>query len=325
MSVALGLDVGGTKILAIAVNGDGTVINEIRVKSSNSRKRLLDSLEGATAMLVESLGSRAEELVGIGVGVPGLLDSHGVLEEAPNLPAVSGTPMTGELSRRLGHVFERRERFRLVVDNDGMCSAAGENAFGAAQGLSDAIVITLGTGVGGGVIAGGQLLRGGRGFAGEIGHMVVNVDGPLCPCGRHGCWEQYVSGGGHARLAREAALAGKATRIVEIAGGNAEAIRSEHIFEAARAGDLEAWGIVDVISRYLALGIANLVEVLDPLALILGGGIIRDGDLFMPLTKKYFEQTRRGKGERAVSVRSAELGDRSGAIGAAALALGLVV
>ena len=325
MSVALGLDVGGTKILAVAVNGDGNVINEFRVKSSNSQRRLLDSLEGATATLVESLGPRSEELVGIGVGVPGLLDGHGVLNEVPNLPAVSGTPMTAELSRRLGHVFERRERFRLVVDNDGMCSAAGEIAFGAARGLSDAIVMTLGTGIGGGIIAGGQLLRGGRGFAGEIGHMVVDIDGPLCGCGRRGCWEQYVSGSGHARLARAAALSGKATRIVELAGGNADGIKSEHIFEAARAGDLEAWGIVDTIARYLALGIANLVEVLDPLAVILGGGIIRDGDLFMPLTKKYFEQTRRGSGERSVSLCSAELGDRSGAIGAAALALGLVV
>jgi glucokinase len=324
MSVALGLDVGGTKILAVAVNGDGNVINEFRVKSSNSRRRLLDSLEGATATLVESLGPRSEELVGIGVGVPGLLDGYGVLNEVPNLPAVSGTPMTAELSRRLGHVFERRERFRLVVDNDGMCSAAGEIAFGAARGLSDAIVVTLGTGIGGGIIAGGQLLRGGRGFAGEIGHIVVDNDGPPCGCGRRGCWEQYVSGSGHTRLAREAALSGKATRIVELAGGNADGIKSEHIFEAARAGDLEAWGIVDTIARYLALGIANLVEVLDPLAVILGGGIIRDGDLFMPLTKKYFEQTRRGSGERSVLLRSAELGDRSGAIGAAALALGLV-
>ena len=325
MSVALGLDVGATKILALAVDGDGDVINEFRVKSSNSSRRLLDALEGATATLVESLGTRSEEVVGIGVGVPGLLDGHGVLNEVTNLPAVSGLPMTAELTRRLGHVFEHRERFRLVVDNDGMCSAAGEIAFGAARGLSDAIVITLGTGIGGGIIAGGHLLRGGRGFAGEIGHFVVDVDGPSCGCGRRGCWEQYVSGQGHTRLARDAALVGKATRIVELAGGRADAIRSEHIFEAARAGDLEAWGIVETIARYLALGIANLVEVLDPLAVILGGGIIRDGDLFMPLTKKHFEQTRRGSGERAVPLRCAELGDQCGAIGAAALALGLVV
>jgi glucokinase len=324
VSIALGLDVGGTKILAIAVNGDGSVIDEFRAKSSNSPRRLFDSLEDAAAALIESLGPRSEELVGIGVGVPGLIDVDGVLHETPNLPAVSGTPVVAELTRRFDRAVGRREGFRFVVDNDGMCSAAGEIAFGAARGLSDAVVITLGTGIGGGIIAGGRLLHGGRGFAGEIGHVVVDVDGPSCGCGRRGCWEQYVAGSGHVRLAREAAAAGRATGIVGLAGGRVETVRSEHIFQAARAGDLEAWGIVDTIARYLALGIANLVEVLDPLAVIVGGGISRDGDLFMPLTEQYFAQTRRGSGERAVSLRSADLGDRSGAIGAAALAFGLV-
>ena len=324
MSIALGLDVGATKILAVAVNGDGNVIDEFRAKSSNSPRRLFDSLEEATVVLVESLRPRSEELVGIGVGVPGLIDTHGVLHETVNLPAVCGTAVAAELTRRFDRAFGRREGFRLIVDNDGMCSAAGEIAFGAAQGLSDAIVITLGTGIGGGIIAGGRLLHGGRGFAGEIGHMVVEVDGPLCTCGRHGCWEQFVAGAGHARLAREAIAAGKATRVVELAGGRVEAVRSEHIFQAARAGDLEAWGIVDTIARYLALGIANLAEALDPLAVIIGGGISRDSDLFLPLTEQYFAKTRRGSGERAVSLRSADLGSRSGAIGAAVLALGLV-
>ncbi len=325
MAVALGFDVGGTKILAVAVDVEANVLNEFRVTSSNSPRRLLDSLEGATTTLIDSLGPRSEELVGIGVGVPGLLDRQGVLEDVPNLPAVSGMPITAELSRRMGRILKHGERYRLVVENDGMCSAAGEIAFGAARGLSDAIIVALGTGIGGGIISGNQLLRGGRGFAGEIGHIVVNVDGPLCVCGRYGCWEQYVSGRGQARLAREAAMAGKASRIMELAGDNADAIKSEHVFTAARGGDLEAWGIVDVIARYLALGIGNLVEVLDPLAVILGGGVSRDGDLFMPLTERYFAQTRRGNGEAAVTLRTAELGDRAGAIGAAALAFGLVV
>jgi glucokinase len=324
VSIALGLDIGATKILAVAINDDGSVINEFEVKSSNSPRRLFDSLEDATVTLNESLGPRSEELVGIGVGVPGQIDIQGVLYETANLPAVSGAPVVSELARRFDRALWRRQGFRLVVDNDGMCSAAGEIAFGAARGLSDAIVITLGSGIGGGIIAGGRLLHGGRGFAGEIGHMVVDVDGPLCGCGRLGCWEKFVNGSGQARLAREAIAAGRATRIVELAGGQVEAVRSEHIFQAARAGDLEAWGIVDTIARYLALGIANLVEVLDPLAVIVGGGISRDGDLFMPLTEQYFAKTRRGSGEQVVSLRCGDLGNRSGAIGAATLSLGLV-
>ena len=154
--------------------------------------------------------------------------------------------------------------------------------------------------------------------------MVVEVNGPLCVCGRFGCWEQFVSGSGHRRLAREAAAAGRASAVLALAGGEIERIESAHVFTSARAGDLEAWGIVDTIAKYLAIGIANLVEVLDPVAVIVGGGAANDADLFLPATREYFAQTRRGEGDRAADIRLAELGERAGAVGAAAMALGMI-
>ncbi|MGA8296955.1 MAG: ROK family protein, partial [Acidimicrobiales bacterium] len=241
-----------------------------------------------------------------------------------NLPAAEELAVRTEMAKRFESRIPGWPGPRLVVDNDGMCAIAGEVVFGAGRGLSDALMVSLGTGIGGGIVASGRVVRGGHGFAGEIGHMVVAADGPRCVCGRLGCWEQFVSGSGHRRLARAAAAAGRATMVLALAGGDVDQIESAHVFTAARSGDLEAWGIVDTIAKYLAIGIANLVEILDPLAVIIGGGAAGDADLFLPATREYFGQTRRGSGENPAEIRLAELGPRAGAVGAAAMALGLI-
>ena len=324
MALAFGLDVGGTKILGVAVDGSGALVAETRRPAFNSREAILEGLEEVVLELFGSVGENISELVGVGVGVPGLVDRDGVMHEAPNLPAAEELPVGVELAKRLGHRIPSWPAPPIVVDNDGTCAVAGEVVFGAGRGLSDAIVVALGTGIGGGIVSSGRVVRGAHGFAGEIGHMVVEVNGPLCVCGRFGCWEQFVSGTGHRRLAREAATAGRASAALALAGGSIDRIESEHVFTAARAGDLEAWGIVDTIAKYLAIGIANLVEVLDPVAVIIGGGAANDADLFLPATREYFAQTRRGEGDRAAEIRLAELGPRAGAVGAAAMALGMI-
>jgi glucokinase len=323
VNLALGLDVGGTKILGVAVDRVGTVIAESKRPALNSRQAILQGLEDVTCELFEAVEEH-DELAGVGVGVPGLVDRNGVMHEAPNLPAAEELDVGAELSRRLEHRLGDQSTPRLVVDNDGMCAVAGEVVFGAGRGFGDALMVALGTGIGGGIVSSGQIFRGGHGFAGEFGHVVVAVDGPSCVCGRLGCWEQFVSGSGQRRLAREAAAVGRADAVLARAGGQIERIESSHLFDAARAGDLEAWGIVDRIAKYLAIGIANLVEVLDPLVVIIGGGAANDADLFLPATREYFSQTRRGWGDRAAEIRLAELGPRAGAVGAGALALGLI-
>ena len=140
-------------------------------------------------------------------------------------------------------------------------------------------MVTLGTGIGGGLLQGGTLLTGAHGFAGELGHMVVDPSGPPCPCGRRGCWERFASGGGLGRLAREAAQAGQLPEVVALAGGDPEAVRGEHVTAAARAGDPGALAVIGQLGWWVALGLANLVAVVDPSMVVLGGGLAgRRGD-----------------------------------------------
>src|SRR5205823_7234153 len=169
-------------------------------------------------------------------GVPGLVDRDGVLRVAPNLRGAAGLAVRQEMQARVG--------VPVQADNDATCAAWGERALGAARGLDEVVLVTLGTGIGGGLISGGRIQRGANRFAGEIGHMVVDPSGPPCPCGRRGCWERYASGSGLGRLAREAAHAGLAPRVVDLAGGDPEAVRGEHVSAAMAEGDAAAGRIL---------------------------------------------------------------------------------
>lgn len=328
MSIGLGLDVGGTKILACAVTDGGELVAETRVDSPKAPDLLLEALTAAADAIVSLLGGERASVVGVGVGVPSLVATDGSLYDSPNLPALEGLPVHQAFADRLGVMARAagvRTGWRLVLDNDGTCAAAGELAFGAARGHRDAIVITLGTGIGGGIVSAGRLLRGAHGFAGEVGHMVVDPDGPACHCGRRGCFEQMASGSALARIAREAAGTGNADRALELAGGGVEALRGEHVLAAAREGDAQSLALFATLARDLAAGIASLVEVLDPGVVILGGGLADAGPILLAPTEAAFASTsRRGSGAQAVPIVIAELGPRAGAYGAAAQAIGLV-
>ncbi|HEY3485439.1 MAG TPA: ROK family protein, partial [Ilumatobacteraceae bacterium] len=190
----------------------------------------------------------------------------------------------------------------------------------AARGTGDYVLVTLGTGIGGGLVAGGQLQRGTNGFAGEYGHVVVQPDGPPCPCGRRGCWERYASGSGLGRLAREAAIGGRAERLVELAGGDPEAVRGEHVRVAAREGDEQTGAVVDEFGRWVALGLVNLANTLDPELFVLGGGLAADGDLYIGAIRRWFVEWLYAPTLRPHPyVEFARLGPHAGAIGAALL------
>ncbi len=183
--------------------------------------------------------------------------------------------------------------------------------------------MTIGTGIGGGIISGGRLLRGSRGFAGEIGHMVIEVDGPPCGCGGQGCWERFASGSGLARLARLEVEAGRLAGVLERAGSE-EAVHGEHVLAAARDGDVEAAALFATVGRYLAIGLSNIAEIFDPDVILLSGGLVRAGDyLVAPTLDAYARYSRRAVGVGAVPVLVAELGDHAGAVGAAVIGLGL--
>lgn len=314
--ITLGLDVGGTKVLGVAVDpaAPGRAVAEQRRPTPPGGGGLSEVL----LELVDELAAAAgERPAAVGVGLPGLVDRAGTLVMGPHLPELRHLPLAAQLRDALG--------LPVVVDNDANCHAAAELHGGAAAGRAEVLVVTLGTGIGGGIITGGRLLQGAQGFAGEPGHMVVDPGGPPCPCGRQGCWERFASGSGLARLARDAAVGGRLALPVELAGA-ADAVRGEHVVEAARRGDTAARQLLDRFGWWVALGLSNLVQILDPELIVVGGGLVEAGELVLEPTRRHLEQLVMGAPDRPVPpVVAAQLGEDAGALGAAALAADLVV
>lgn len=314
----VGIDVGGTNALGIALDADGAVAATAQrptPRGDGSLPRLITTL----AELVDELGPGADHAdhdaghgTGIGVGVPGLVTRDGVLRAAPNLDGVAEFDVAGQLGERLGR--------RVLVDNDATCATVAEWQLGAGRGVDDLLLVTLGTGIGGGMVANGAVQRGANGFAGEFGHMVVDPNGPRCPCGRRGCWERYASGSGLAMLAREAATGRRLANVVRHAGGDAQAVRGEHVQAAAREGDPEALAVIDEFARWVALGLANLTNAFDPEMFVLGGGLAAGADLYLDPIVGWFGELLYQPHLRPVPrVEFARWGPLAGAVGAALL------
>ena len=312
--LTIGIDVGGTKVLGVAVDAadPSTVLVEHRVATPDGGAGLVDGVAEVVARIDAEVGAPEA----LGVGVPGLVDRQGVLHVGPHLRHLAEVPLAAHLSDRCG--------LPTVVDNDANCAALAEHRGGAARGVAEALVVTLGTGIGAGIIARGELLHGANGFAGEPGHMVVERGGVACVCGNHGCWEQYASGSALGRLAREAAAAGRLAAAVELAG-SVERVRGEHVATSARAGDPDALAVVEDVARWLALGLANLANLLDPAVIAIGGGLVEMADLLLPdVRSRFAAQVMAGDVRPEIPIVAAELGERAGGIGAAALAADLV-
>jgi glucokinase len=311
LDYAIGVDIGGTKVLAVLVE-DGHVVAETRAPTPTVAGDVLE----VVAMAVGSLSAGRERgvLRAIGVGAPGLVDAAGVLRFAPNLLAGAGLAIEAGLQARFPDVVVR-------AGNDATSAAWAERMLGAARGRDDVVMITLGTGIGGGIVVSGRLLLGANGFAGEVGHMVVDPYGPRCPCGKRGCWERFGSGSGLGRLAREAAQAGQARRVAELAGGDPEAVRGEHVTAAAGEGDEEAMAVMAQFGWWLALGLANLANVFDPQCFVIGGGLVSAGAVLLdPVRTAFAELVEAVHYRPPIQILPAELGERAGAIGAALLA-----
>jgi len=315
---SVGVDVGGTKILAVLTDADGALHAEARRATPPAADApgvvVADTVAEVLDDLAVAAGRDLSDLP-LGVGVPGMLSLDGVLVAAPNLPSASGADLGAVLSARL-------PGRPTVLANDADAAAVAEHRLGAGRGIDDFVLVALGTGIGGGVVANGRLVRGRGGFAGEIGHVVVNPAGPRCPCGRRGCWERYASGAGVARLSREAAIAGRLTALVARLG-DPEAVRGEDVTHAAAAGDREALAVLEEVGWWLALGLANLAAVLDPARFVLGGGLSEASELLLPPTRRHLVGLlEAGERRPPIEVVAAELGSRAGAIGAALLAAG---
>ncbi|MEO9224230.1 MAG: ROK family protein, partial [Acidimicrobiales bacterium] len=237
----------------------------------------------------------------------------GVLRFGANLPSAIGFDFATGLRDVTG--------LAVAVDNDATCAAWGEHRRGASADARSSLMVTLGTGIGAGIATDDVLFRGAYGFAGEPGHMMVDPNGPPCPCGRRGCWERYGSGSGLARLAREAAIAGQVPEVVARAGGDPQDVRGEHVTAAAADGDDSAIEVIAQFGWWVAVGIANLVNVLDVETVVVGGGLVAAGDLILgPVRTAYPDLVYGGQRRPDVPIKPAVLGERAGAIGAALLA-----
>ncbi len=293
-------------MLAVRLDAAGAVCAEARRPTPGAGEALLD----AVAATIEAVGpTRA-----VGVGAPGLVDRDGVLQFAPNLPGIVGLHVRRGLEQRLPGVA-------VTVGNDATCACWAERVLGAGRGSDDVLMVTLGTGIGGGMVARGRLNDGANGYAGEIGHMVIDPHGPRCPCGKRGCWERFASGSGLGWLAREAAMAGEARRLVELAGGDPEAVRGEHVTRAATDGDDGALAIIERFAWWVSVGLANLANVLDPECIVLGGGLVEAGPVLLEPIRSAFAGLVEAYEQRPlIRIVLAELGPRAGAVGAGLLA-----
>jgi len=249
----------------------------------------------------------------VGVGLPGLIDRNGRMHATPHLADPRGS---GPLEVR--ELLEARLGRPVVVDNDATFATYAEWKLGAGRGVTSMIMITLGTGIGGGAVVDGRLMRGAHGFAGEFGHMMIDPDGPQCPCGRRGCWERYASGQGLRLLAQRAAADGRLARVLDEVGGDVEAVTGEAIEVAAREGDTEAQAVLEVFADWLGIGLSNLTNAFDPAAFVLGGGLAGTDDVLgEPIRRRFAEHLYASVRRPQPEVRFAELGFAAGALGAA--------
>jgi glucokinase len=310
MTLACGIDVGGTKIAGGVVDENGTILEELQVVSPATD---VPAIEAAIERLVTELRTR-HPIDAVGVGAAGYIDkARAVVLFAPNL-AWRDLDLKSDLERSLG--------LPVVVENDANAAAWGEFQFGAGHDVDDLLLVTVGTGVGGGVVVDGTLYRGAFGVGAEIGHMRVVPDGLRCGCGNRGCLEMYASGSALVREARAAAHAGSllAADVVALAGGDPDAITGPLITEAARQGDAFAIEQLAGLGRWLGEGIASLAAVLDPAVVVVGGGVSAADELLLGPTRAAFAAQLIGRGHRPMlEIRKARLGNRAGLIGAADL------
>ena len=288
----LGLDLGGTKILAAVVEDGQISARKLVPTPRTGYAAVLDALTHAAQTLLKDY----PEVTRVGLGSPGPLDIRaGTVVFAPNIPGMEDVPVAADLSGRLG--------LSVTLENDANAAGYAEHLYGAAKSLQSSVYITISTGIGGGIFVGDRVVRGAYGVAGEIGHVTLQPGGPLCGCGHYGCWEAVAAG---RALARDASHA------------YGVPLSTEQVFVRAQAGERLALQVVDQAAMYTGLGLANLLKTLDPDGFVLGGGMMRSGDFY--LNKVQAAADTFTLGFPGVKLYLAELETDAGVIGAAAVA-----
>lgn len=312
----VGIDLGGTNIVAGVVDENGTIIVKASCKTSTPRtmEAICDDMAAVALSAIESAGISKEDVPYVGIGAPGAVNSDtGVIEFANNF---------GFHNWEIVKMMKERLGIDIYVENDANAAAYGEYCVGAAKDANNAIVITLGTGVGGGIIIDGMIYSGSNYAGAEVGHMVIQHNGRLCTCGRRGCWEAYSSATGLINMTKEAISIQQAPQylLYKLVNGDQSKVDGKTAFDAAKQGDPLAQQVINMYIDYLGCGLVNIINIFQPEILCIGGGISREGDYLLKPLQQIIERDRYTKhNDNQTKLCIAQLGNDAGVIGAAFL------
>jgi len=314
----IGIDLGGTNIAAALVAEDGKIIGSkvsITTDADKGTDAVLGGLLKVCDMLVESNPAAKAEIKAVGIGVPGMMTpENGVVLFSPNIQCINNTDITANIKAKYN--------VPVYINNDANCAALGEVSAGGAVGATDAIFVTLGTGVGGGIVIGGKIYSGFNGVAGEIGHILITLDGRECGCGRKGCWEAYASATGLVKTTKEIMAEDKSSAMWELCEGDIENAGGRTSFDAMRKGDAAGQRAVDTYVKHLGAGIVDLINIFEPEIVCIGGGISNEGETLLAPLRAYVDSEKYTAKSDAVAqtrITKATLGNDAGIVGAAML------
>jgi len=309
------LDIGGTKIIAAVINSEGKMLSRVYclTHSEQGPEKVISRLISLIRLVVNRCCYEMKEIGGISLAVAGLIDiNRGLVTVAPNLPHWEDVC--------LGDVLHDEFKIPSFLLNDGSAAALGEHCFGAGIGIDNLIYMTVSTGIGGGFILDGKLFNGTDGSAAEVGHMIVVADGPACSCGQKGCLEALASGTAIARMAREHLMEGQESSIADIVGDDLDSVTAEHVAQAGKKRDAVALAVIREAAYYLGIGLSNLVNLLNPQMIIIGGGVSAMGEMLLRPARKSMREHAFKLPASTVRVVRSKLSPDSGILGAAAYA-----
>ena len=311
----IGIDLGGTNIVASVVDDDYNIIGTSKTPTNSPRSadEIFDDIADVCEEAVKTAGLTMEDIDSVGMGTPGTVNQDGVIEFANNL-AFNNVPVRTMLAKRINKPEEK-----VFIENDANCAALGEAYAGCGNGAKDFVAVTLGTGVGSGVIIGGKIVNGVNYAGGECGHMVIVVDGEQCSCGRKGCWEAYASATALIRQTKKAMEEYPDSLMHKLAKEEGK-VSGRTAFDAMRLGDIAGIKVVDDYIKYVACGLINIVNALQPEIICIGGGICNEGETLMKPLRRFVQSERYSIHSKIqTKIVKAELGNDAGVIGAALL------
>lgn len=314
-TLLIGVDLGGTNMRVGMVTSDGRMVHRLILPTrvNLGLDKVVERIIKAIQEVINQTIVPGNQIKGIGIGSPGTINiQSGIIISSPNFPKWKQVP--------LKHMIEEKLSIPTFMDNDANAFAFGEKWVGAGKEVQSLVCLTLGTGVGGGIILNGRIWHGADGMAAEIGHMTVLPDGLKCNCGNYGCLESYASASSIVRRVCNAIQSGKLTMVLDYAKGNLENITSDLVYQAALKGDELAIHIMNETATFLGIGIANLINLLNPEMIVVGGGLTNAWDIIYPVTLKEVQKRALSEVAKRVKIVRASLGDNSGIIGAAGIA-----